>query len=255
MRNQPYSIYEKLLPFLNQEDANGALATYIFDHLYEISVCSIHKLAKYAHVSPASVSRFIQKIGFSDYMEFRDFLEEELERNKNFQISHPKENIPFKKPYSISEVDKTLEYAFAQVKESFSSECLKNIESCAKAMHQYPNVYFLGLRSMKTIYEHVNNELLPLGKQIVFSGDMNKIQTPKSGNMIVLFTMHGHFFHMNEMKKIKDLQNKAEQIFVVSQVPIDHPFYKIQLKKCDTSYADLIVWMLLAEQLVYMYKF
>lgn len=255
MRHQPYSIYEKLLPFLNHEDVNGTLAMYIFDHLYEIPMYSIHKVAKNAHVSPASVSRFIQKMGFSDYGEFRDFLEEELDRNKNFQISHPKEDIPFKKTYGSGQINAMLVPIFEQIKESFSQDCLTNIEFCAKAMRQYPNVYFLGLRSMKTIYEHVNNELLPLGKQIFFISDMNKIPTAKDKNLIVLFTMHGHFFHMNEMKKIEDLKKKADKVFVVSQVDVEVPFPKIQLKKCDTSYGDLILWMLLAEQMIYMYKF
>lgn len=61
-------------------------------------------------------------------------------------------------------------------------------------MKEKENVYFLGYRSMDVIIDHIKNELLPHGLVITRIRNLEEIQTPKNTNLIVLFSMHGHYF-------------------------------------------------------------
>ena len=69
MRVAPYTLYERLLPFLDQKnDSNRAIAQHVLRHMQEIPSCSVFELAERSNVSASSVSRFVQKIGFEDYI-------------------------------------------------------------------------------------------------------------------------------------------------------------------------------------------
>lgn len=256
MRVMPYSLYDRLLPCLTRNaDFNQAIAMYVLKHLSEIPTCSIFQLAKQSHVSPSSVSRFVQKIGFEDYTEFRDYVEEELGRNDVYSFSHPVENRPFSPPYSREQLTAFFQTLPAMLEHAFSTQTCRMIETLCQTMKAKPNVYFLGLRSMRMVMEHIANELMPFGLVATMIGEPKEITTPRETNALVLFSMHGHYFRLKPPQKKQELVEKSDAVFVISQTGNAQGLPLIRLGKCATSWADSIVWTLLAEQVVYTYKF
>lgn len=256
MRVAPYTLYERLLPFLDQKnDSNRAIAQHVLRHMQEIPSCSVFELAERSNVSASSVSRFVQKIGFEDYISFRDYVAEEIARNSRYGLSHPEENIPFAPPYTGDSIEKFLHTIPKALAESFSPEACQQIETLCRRMKEKENVYFLGYRSMDVIIDHIKNELLPHGLFITRIRNLEEIQTPKNTNLIVLFSMHGYYFSRDISEQKVRLARCADTVFVVSQTSQSGGFPMIRLKKCATSWADSIVWILLAEQIVYAYKY
>lgn len=76
------------------------LAKYIIAHSDEVSQLSISQIAKKIHVSPATITRFCQKISFSGFNEFRHELKRYIDlRNKPTATSDIKEIDYFSKLY------------------------------------------------------------------------------------------------------------------------------------------------------------
>jgi DNA-binding MurR/RpiR family transcriptional regulator len=76
------------------------LAKYIIDNSDEVSQLSISQIAKKLHISPATITRFCQKISFSGFNEFRHELKRYIDlRNKPTTTSDIKEIDYFSKLY------------------------------------------------------------------------------------------------------------------------------------------------------------
>lgn len=76
------------------------LAKYIIQNTNEVSQLSISQIAKKIHISPATVTRFCQKISFSGFNEFRHELKRYVDlRNKPSATSDIKEIDYFSKLY------------------------------------------------------------------------------------------------------------------------------------------------------------
>jgi DNA-binding MurR/RpiR family transcriptional regulator len=76
------------------------LAKYIIENTDEVSQLSISQIAKKLHISPATITRFCQKISFSGFNEFRHELKRYIDlRNKPTTTSDIKEIDYFSKLY------------------------------------------------------------------------------------------------------------------------------------------------------------
>lgn len=81
-------------------DSEAELAKYIIKNPDEISQLSISQIAKKIHISPATITRFSQKISFSGFNEFKHELKRYLDlRNKPASASDIKEIDYFSKLY------------------------------------------------------------------------------------------------------------------------------------------------------------
>ncbi|MCL6574184.1 MAG: MurR/RpiR family transcriptional regulator, partial [Bacillus sp. (in: Bacteria)] len=58
------------------------IANYIIKHPDEISLLSISQIAKKLHISPATITRFCQKISFSGFNEFKHELKRYIDLRK-----------------------------------------------------------------------------------------------------------------------------------------------------------------------------
>lgn len=72
--------------------SESELAKYIIDNPDEVSQLSINQIAKKIHISPATITRFCQKISFSGFNEFKHELKRYIDlRNKPAMSSNIKE--------------------------------------------------------------------------------------------------------------------------------------------------------------------
>ncbi|WP_053363382.1 MurR/RpiR family transcriptional regulator [Bacillus sp. FJAT-27251] len=80
--------------------SEAELAKYIIHHPEEISILSISQIAKKIHISPATITRFCQKLAFSGFNEFKHELKRYIDlRNKPAKASDIKEIDYFSKLY------------------------------------------------------------------------------------------------------------------------------------------------------------
>nr|WP_263324445.1 MurR/RpiR family transcriptional regulator [Neobacillus sp. Marseille-Q6967] len=84
----------------NFTSSEADLANYIMDHPEEISQLSISQIAKKIHISPATITRFCQKLSFSGFNEFKHELKRYIDlKNKPTKTSDIKEIDYFSKLY------------------------------------------------------------------------------------------------------------------------------------------------------------
>lgn len=233
-------------------DSFAVLARFILEHFEKVPELPQTVLSMKCSVSPATVSRFIRLTGAESYGEFRELVQATIPRIPIlFEWSHPVRDIPFRQPYGQKEIDECLDRTRKEISGAFNAANLSQIENMAADMSQYKSVYLMGNRHMQTIFQHLVNEMAPLGKTLHLISDPSEIFTPREDSLLLVFSMYGMLLDEAHSKVLKLAQQKAGQIYIITQVAASGPFPCVNLGKCSTSTTDYLVWMLMAEQLIY----
>ncbi|MDN7240982.1 MurR/RpiR family transcriptional regulator [Planococcus sp. N028] len=113
------------------------LAKYILANSDEVSQLSISQIAKKSHVSPATITRFCQKISFSGFNEFKHELKRYIDlRNKPAATSDIKEIDYFSKLYqNYLEIIET----------TFRKVTYPDIQKAATLLNHAPKVHVYGI--------------------------------------------------------------------------------------------------------------
>lgn len=85
-------------------DIDKNIAKYVLDHKEKIAKMGINEVAQKSYTSKSSVLRFSQKLGFSGFSEFKNYIKRENARNTNKQ--EPDELFT----QVLTDIEKTMEY-------------------------------------------------------------------------------------------------------------------------------------------------
>ncbi|MCM3588227.1 MurR/RpiR family transcriptional regulator [Mesobacillus maritimus] len=115
--------------------SEAELANYIIEHPEEVSQFSISQIAKKTHISPATITRFCQKLAFSGFNEFKHELKRYLDlKNKPATSSDIKEIDYFSKLYQTHL--EIIEGTFRNITYSGLQDAVSHLNS-AKKVHVY----------------------------------------------------------------------------------------------------------------------
>ena len=251
-------IYDRLSGIIASgatDDVNYILAKFVLQNVDEIPDTSIYTLAKKCGVSPASVTRFVQKCGFSSFVEFKDNCRDEKYARELSQNFHPIEDMPFADGYGEAERNADLEVIFSDIRSCISESSLKQAEEFTKELMESDDVVFFGISFVQIFAKHIVDELLNFGKYCGYTTDKDAILRNKRKNsMIVIVSMFGYKLPLDE-DFYKQLTQNYDRVWLITQNPRGRILCKsIQMKLCPHSTSNYMLWMLLADEIVYMYK-
>lgn len=115
------------------------LYRYISMNSEKVVYMRIRDIAKETHVSNTSVMRFIHKIGFSSFPEFKAFLK----------------NHPFNSNNNV-------EFDFIN-RDNFPTNIQNTIQLVANSLYQSDNIVFLGMGSSAIVAEYASRQLASIG--------------------------------------------------------------------------------------------
>ena len=121
-------ITNKINTLLNnsqQNDLDYTICKYIKLNLKAVSSMSIEELAKQTYVSKAKISKFIKKIGYDNYIAFKDdcLLELEIRKQVNNSQHHLTKN-------HLHDSFKWIENNLLEVKQNQIDNFIKYIKNC-----------------------------------------------------------------------------------------------------------------------------
>ena len=160
--------FEKLICGLEHELSHlqKSLADLILQDSDRIAMMTIGEFSKHAHVSQATITRFVRKIGFASYQEFQRYLKKQLMKKINtvdkmensiamadLLSKHQEENIYFQDEYLNMH--------------SFEKEVnLEIYQQIAEKVCTAGRVYLVGMSSSKALVEFLSYRFRWMGIQV-----------------------------------------------------------------------------------------
>ena len=190
---------------------------------------SLEDLADYCLVSPASLSRFIQKLGYFNYQEFKAAVN--VTRQRVYKENNGKQNEIYSSQLSFKQ--NSQKYADL-IKESIAStEKVINFDQLDKIcqiIHDTDNVYLFGVHSSGDILRELQYAFLTIGKFVnYYDGRNNQKDIAKrieDGSLIIFLSVYGNFFrHIGDfLSRIDLISSKSILITANKSIKIQKLF-------------------------------
>lgn len=214
----------RLLLFLNSsknEDINYTIATTILHNINHISDMNINKLATICYTSPAAISRFCRKLGYSNLSEFKKSAL--INRSiygvgstlhaKGMHLNISRENI-------LDNMSQEIENEILSVKNSLD---LKLVDSVIELIFSTPNVSIFGTQFSQSMAQELQRKLVIVGKLIYHAIDVQEqeklAQSLTDNSLAILISPSGRFtlYHEKLWNKIKN--SKATLVIITEDKP------------------------------------
>ncbi|MCR5526882.1 MAG: hypothetical protein K6F39_05805 [Lachnospiraceae bacterium] len=251
-------LYDRLSSLIGsgkKDDVNCIIAEYVLQNIEKMADMSIYMLAKNCGVSTATVTRFVQKCGYENYIDFKDQCYEEADTRVIAQNSHPLEEMPFRQGFDEINRNKDMDMLFAEVKKSITESSLEQAKKFAEEIHDYENVAFYGISFVQIVAEHIGNELLNLGKYCTYLTRLEDAPVQdREKSMLVIITMFGLQLPLSR-EFYQKAAEKYSNIWIITQNPRGKiPCKVLKFELCQHSTANYMAWMMMADEIVYLYK-
>lgn len=208
----------RLLLFLNdsrEETLNYTIALTMIHHIKEIPDMSINKLADLCYTSPAAISRFCRKLGYSSLSEFKKCLSISLNNFENGRLK-PK-GLKAKKTR-----EEILEISHSEITKELNltknSLDLKLIDRVIDLMYRSKHICLFGTLFSQLMCQNLQNSFANIGKLIYIATDVQAqeklAESLTEDSLAILISPTGKFivYHEKLWKKIKNSNSKIVTI-------------------------------------------
>ena len=202
----------RLLLFLNdnrEETLNYSIALAMIHNIKEIPNMTINKLADLCYTSPAAISRFCRKLGYSSLSEFKQHLSISL-NNHDKGYSRPK-NFKDSDNKSREEILNSMYYeANKELLLTKDSLDLKLIDRVIELIYSSNHICFFGTLFSQLMSQDLQTKFANLGKLINMATDVQGqeklTETLTSTSLVILVSPTGRFslYHDRLWSKIKN---------------------------------------------------
>lgn len=210
----------RLLLFLNSsknEDINYTIATTMLHNINHISDMNINKLADICYTSPAAISRFCRKIGYSSLSEFKKsaLINKNLYsvgtmQAKGMHLNISRENILNN---MSSEIDKEI----LDLKNSLD---LKIVDLVIDLIFSTPNVSIFGTQFSQLMAQELQRKLVMVGKLISHAIDVQEQEklaaSLKENSLAILISPTGRFTLYHE-KLWNNIKNSKATVVIITE--------------------------------------
>lgn len=210
----------RLLLFLNSskdEDINYTIATTLLHNINHISDMNINKLADICYTSPASISRFCRKLGYSNLSEFK---KSALFNKNTYGISDIKAKEMFlstSREDILNNMSSEIDQEILGIKNSLD---LKIVDLVIELIFSTPNVSIFGTQFSQLMAQELQRKLVMVGKLISHAIDVQEqerlAESLTEHSLAILISPAGRFtfYHESLWNKIK---NSKATIVIITE--------------------------------------
>lgn len=189
-------LYERLMILLNEAEPGSAESHIVYmmlQNLASLAGMTIGQVAELCDVSKSTVSKFVNKLGYSSYKDFRD--DAIFEENKYGNSQN----------YLTNVVDRLNRFSVVEYAENICSDLMltartldrDNIDRLAQDLADHDSVIAFGLMFSQTAAENLQTKLGYLGKFIyTSSNDIKQEQSLRSAGpdtLAIIFSESGGY--------------------------------------------------------------
>lgn len=157
---QRFDLFSILLSVVNDEHAgnstNKIIAEYLLRNLNHLDELTIYDVAEECFVSRSSIHRFLRQIGFDQFGSLGQYIKDSNQHWRAFYDYVNRENF-------LDNVKSKMNEMMDDISQLADSEPVKQL---VRLLHDYENVYFLSACTSASATQHLQEELLAMGKLI-----------------------------------------------------------------------------------------
>lgn len=207
------SILKQLYQQKKFTEREKIIAAYILENSEKVIHMSSRELARNTFTNATTIVRFVKKLGYSSYNDFKinylyDLKNDTYDQEDLFLNEH--ENI-----YTLlNKLTSLHEHVIAETKQNMNIE---NIIKIAKILNVNTEINFFATDANKAIAEYTSHNLFLIGKKSNVYSSMNKIllynQVSQNASVVIIITRQGQ--DKNIAKAILELKKSGIKTIVI----------------------------------------
>ncbi len=166
----------------DKNNVEFAISEYVLSNIDEVKTMGIEELAQKCYTSPATISRYIKKLGYRNYIQFKAEIEGYISyRNQEFNISEESNEM-----IAQSVINDTI----AAVKNLEQLIDINQLVNVTNLMRKANHVYVLGVDYSQVVAQDIQLRFINNFKVIltfVPSGEHNQVLNRMTRNDLVIF--------------------------------------------------------------------
>lgn len=193
-------VVDKINNYINHygsKDSNYSIAVYIQKNIEDIPFLNTTQLAEQSYVSQATVSRFIQKLGYITYGDFKDDIIRYLEDTSNFDGKDTGTLI-------YKEIFNLLDYKID----------LNELSKVANLITEYKNVYAIGINYCYFMSEYFQTECHNFRKVINVLSESSSFIKLEDTDLLIVISTSGNYFSQDTLVKSSLKGSKAKKLLI-----------------------------------------
>ncbi|MGL6218063.1 MAG: MurR/RpiR family transcriptional regulator, partial [Lacrimispora sphenoides] len=146
-----YIVAYRLLNLLNDCEfgsTDAHIAKNLLDMIYEVEFMPIDQVAAKCHISKSTLSKFIKRLGFEDYKEFRDNVRNEKKRSR---YTGNEQKLSMNEFIEAQGIERYLNILSGDIKNFLSGINMVQIQKLAEAIYDYDKVAAFGAVYSETV--------------------------------------------------------------------------------------------------------
>ncbi len=199
-----YIVAYRLINLLNDleyDSTDSHIAESLLDMIYELEFMSIDRVAEKCHISKSTLSKFVKRLGFESYREFRENARNEKKKAGYHNYEQKLSMDTFIQDYGI---ERYLNILIGDIEHFLSGIDRKQIRDLAEALHKHKKVAAFGSVYSQTVAMDFMYKIAEEGKYIKTNlYDMKQeqyINEADEETLIIIFSNSGQYIYENGMK-------------------------------------------------------
>ncbi|WP_050641385.1 MULTISPECIES: MurR/RpiR family transcriptional regulator [Clostridia] len=201
-----YIVAYRLINLLNDSEYDSTeahIAESLLGMIKDIEHMPIDQVADKCHISKSTLSKFVKRLGFEDYKEFRDNARNE---KKRAGYHNYEEKVPMDRFIEQYGIERFLSVLSGDIEHFLSGIDRNQIRELAKALHQYKKVAAFGSVYSETVAMDFMYEIAGVGKYIktnIYDVKQEQyINEADEDTLIIIFSNSGQYIYENGMKPL-----------------------------------------------------
>lgn len=206
----------------NEDVTYTTMARVVLENMQKrIEDITILQLAEMCYTSPSTISRFVKKLGYNNFNEFK--MNCIARKSIGVEIlSDNVKNIEFDFKNDKEVLNRLVDSINVSLKEFIDKLDLSEVDRLIDMIYEYEDVYFFGFHLSGYFMQHLQYNLLNLGKYVKFTSQetsQEKVANEASKNSLsIIFSVDGNFLRQKS-KIFFSLKENGGKIALVTQNP------------------------------------
>lgn len=253
-----YALITKLSSFVSTERSDSTeyhIAKKMLDNIEHIPDYSISEMANMCDVSKSKLSKFVRKLGYEDYIDFKWSSESEEGR---LYYTDKDTTINITDYICQNSVNSYLQILFNDINNMFENADITKIDLLVKYIHDYKNVASFGMGYSESAALDLSYKMAFYLKYIFTTLNMdeqlNYIEKAKDDTLVIVFSNLGSYIK-NQGKVFK--HTKAKVVLITSNERMsENPNidFCLNLKYFEKVQNHPIMYQLMIEQIALRYQ-
>ncbi len=195
------SIMARLLNFVNFGDGKASeydVARMIVKHYQEIPQLTIYELADLCFVSASTITRFVRKLGYASYKDFKD----EIASTLAIDVDYDKKVVNAKETDLQSIFQTYTQNVIENIQFTYENIDYGQMERIASMLHDSSSIAFFGLEYANYAGLHFQNKMSAFNRFVQLgTSDQKQLELAESldqDSLAIVVSLEGSFFYHHE---------------------------------------------------------